>query len=114
MQNTPKLKLHKNCNIVEIFLVQAFCPLKIEITQFPNRTILMTARCQLFMHCTLEIKKKTVLANARQLPQKIGYCEVTYTMYWYMQVRSISNNELQNVIVIVICLPTEHLGILKN
>jgi len=32
----PTLKLLKNCDIVEIILVQGFCPIKIEITQFPD------------------------------------------------------------------------------
>ena len=29
-------KCEKECNKLEIILVQGFCPLKIEITQFPN------------------------------------------------------------------------------
>ena len=29
-------KYKKGCNLLEIFLVQGFCPLKIKITQFPN------------------------------------------------------------------------------
>ena len=29
-------KCKKECDIVEIILVQGFCPLKIEITQFPD------------------------------------------------------------------------------
>ena len=29
-------KCKKGCNMLEIILVQGFCPLKIKITQFPN------------------------------------------------------------------------------
>ena len=30
------IKCEKECNLLEIILVQGFCPLKINITQFPN------------------------------------------------------------------------------
>ena len=32
----PLKKCKKECDIVEVILVQGFCPLKIEITQFPD------------------------------------------------------------------------------